>query len=273
MGCFLLTETMSRHYQLGMDSYDRLFPSQDTMPHGGFGNLIALPLQHEARQQGNSVFVDAELTPYPGDEQWAFLASVARIDPATVETVAREAIQRDAVLGVRVVDAVDDDDENAAPWMRPPSRKPKHVGITQPLPATVRAILAQKLFVEKIGLPSPLLDQIKRLAAFQNPEFYKKESMRLSTAMTPRIIACAEELPQYIGLPRGLVAELAALLGSYSVALDVEDRRVTGDPLIARFRGNLTPVQIRAASALLENDMGVFVAGPARSRGTAGGNS
>ena len=90
----------------------------------------------------------------------------------------------------------------------------------------MRAVLAQRLFVEKAGLPSPLLNQIKRLAAFQNPEFYKKQSMRLSTALTPRVIACAEDLPQHVALPRGCQAELEELLREHGVALDVEDQRV-----------------------------------------------
>src|SRR5438477_12743744 len=80
MGCYLITETMSRRHELGMDSYDRLFPSQDTMPRGGFGNLIALPLQHGPRTLGNSVFLDDRLRPYPDDQQWSYLASLPRID-------------------------------------------------------------------------------------------------------------------------------------------------------------------------------------------------
>ena len=89
MASYLLTETMSRHHQLGMESYDRLFPNQDTLPRAGFGNLIALPLQHEPRQAGNTVFVDDGLVPYP--DQWAFLATVPRIDPDTVDRLARDA--------------------------------------------------------------------------------------------------------------------------------------------------------------------------------------
>lgn len=84
MGSYLITETMSRRHELGLGSYDRLFPNQDTMPRGGFGNLIALPLQHEPRRQGNTVFLDDNLNPLPNDAQWAFLASVQRIAPATV---------------------------------------------------------------------------------------------------------------------------------------------------------------------------------------------
>jgi hypothetical protein len=199
MGCYLLTETMSRRHQLSMDSYDRLFPSQDTMPRGGFGNLIALPLQHGPRKEGNSVFLDEDLRPRADDQQWAYLASVPRIDPTSVETIAREATRQGSVIGVRMTEVTDEED--ATPWTRLPSRRPKPVIITEPLPPRVRAVLAQKLFVEKAGLPSPLINQIKRLAAFQNPDFYKKQSMRLSTVTTPRVIACAEDLPSTWACP------------------------------------------------------------------------
>jgi len=110
MGCYLITETMSRRHQLSMDSYDRLFPSQDTMPRGGFGNLIALPLQQGPRKEGNSVFVDEQLRPYPDDHQWAYLASVPRIDPAIVEMIAREATRRGSVVGVRMAETTDDEE-------------------------------------------------------------------------------------------------------------------------------------------------------------------
>lgn len=260
MGCYLITETMSRRHELSMDSYDRLFPSQDTMPRGGFGNLIALPLQHEARLLGNSVFLDDQLTPFPDDRQWAVLASVTRIDPDTVDLVAREATRRGAVVGVPLAEG--EDDEDAAPWTRAPSRSRKPLVFAEPLPPKVRAVLSQKLYVEKAGLPSPLIDQIKRLAAFQNPEFYKKQSMRLSTAMPPRVISCAEDLPQFVGLPRGRRTALETLFRQHGVSLDVEDQRVSGEPLGFRFQGELTRVQQKAASALLKHDIGVFVAPP-----------
>ena len=260
MGCYLITETMARRHQLSMDSYDRLFPSQDTMPRGGFGNLIALPLQHEPRQQGNSVFLDDQLKPYPDDQQWAYLASVSRIDPGTVDLIAREATRKGSVVGVPLAETLDEDD--ATPWARFPSRTRKPVILTEPLPPKVHAVLAQKLFVQKAGLPSPLINQIKRLAAFQNPEFYKKQSMRLSTATTPRVIACAEDLPEHVGLPRGRQTALATLLREYGVSLEVEDERVSGEPLGFRFCGKLTAVQQKAVSALLGHDIGVFVAPP-----------
>jgi superfamily II DNA or RNA helicase len=261
MGCHIITETMSSRHELCMDSYDRLFPSQDTMPRGGFGNLIALPLQREPRQHGNSVFLDNDLNPYPDDQQWSVLASAKRISLATVERIASEAARTGTVVGLRIAETVDDE-EDAAPWTRPPSGAPRVRPIAGPLPACVSAVLAQRLYVAKDGLPSQLLNQIKRLAAFQNPEFYKKQSMRLSTATTPRVIACAEDLPEHVALPRSCKVDLEGLLRAHGIALDVADERTSGRPLDVRFHGTLTPVQESAARALLAHDTGVFVAPP-----------
>jgi superfamily II DNA or RNA helicase len=259
MGCYLITETMARRHELGMGSYDRLFPSKDTMPRGGFGNLIALPLQLDARRQGNSVFLDEQMSPLPDDQQWAYLANVQRIDPREVERIAREATRDGSVLGLRLAESTE---EELAPWTRSPSRRAQSVQVTGALPRQVGAVLAQRLFVEKADLPSSVIDQIKRLAAFQNPEFYKKQSMRLSTATTPRVIGCAEDLPRFVGLPRGCRSSLEKLLGELGITLDVADQRASGHELRVHFQGTLTPVQQRAASALLAHDLGVLVAPP-----------
>jgi len=258
MGCSLVTETMSRHHQLGMGSYDRLFPNQDTLPRGGFGNLIALPLQREPRGRGNTVFLDERLEPYP--DPWAFLASVPRMDAGAVEALAREAARGGRVVGVRSAEPAPE--EAAAPWTRPPSGRPRRTRVPGPLPREVRAVLGQRLFVEKSGLPSAILNEIKRLAAFENPEFYKRQSLRLSTATTPRVIARAEELPEHIALPRGCRSDLDGLLGEHGAALVLEDRRSEGEAVSLRFRGELTPPQSEAARALLRDDIGVLVAPP-----------
>ncbi len=257
-GCHLITRTMARRHELPMASYDRLFPNQDSLPRGGFGNLIALPFQNEARLKGNSVFVDEAFTPY--EDQWAFLAGLRRLDRAEAEAIAAEALRQGAVLGVRLEEP---DDEEGAPWLRTPSRRKSRPVIGAPLPETVRATLAQAVFVEKAGLPSPLLNQIKRVAAFQNPEFYKKQALRFSTALTPRIVSCAEELPQHIALPRGCYEDVKKLLADYRIELVTDDERVSGSPLNVDFHGELGPVQKRAAKALAANDIGVFVAPPA----------
>jgi superfamily II DNA or RNA helicase len=206
------------------------------------------------------VFLDDQLQALAGEQQWAYLAAVTRIDRRTVERIAGEAARRGSVIGVRRAEPIDE--EEAEPWARPPSGGPPIVRITEPLPQRVRSVLSQRLFVEKAELPSPLLNQIKRLAAFQNPEFYKKQSMRLSTALTPRVISCAEDLPQHVGLPRGCLPGLKALLREHSVALDLEDKRESGEALRVSFHGALTGVQQQAVRALLTHEIGVFVAPP-----------
>jgi hypothetical protein len=172
-GSFLITETMARRHQLPMTSYDRFFPNQDTMPRGGFGNLIALPLQHDAGQKGNTLFVNRGWTPH--ESQWGYLASIHRLEGALVETLVAQASRRGEILGLRGV-GWPGDEEECTPWTRSPSGRPRALTVTGPLPSDVRAVLAQRLYVAKADLPAALLNQIKRLAAFQNPEFYKKGS-------------------------------------------------------------------------------------------------
>jgi len=258
MGCYLLTETMARRHQLSMGSYDRLFPNQDTMPRGGFGNLIALPLQSEPRRQGNSVFVDVNFQAY--SDQWGFLASVPRIAPSSVEALAKEATRRGLVIGVRLAEPANG--EELAPWMRRPSGRLIPDPVSDPLPREVRATIAQRLFVEKAELPSSLLNEIKRLAAFQNPEFYKKQSMRLSTALTPRVINCAEETSRHVALPRGCRLDLEELLHERGVNLVVNDQCHEGEALQLEFKGELTAIQQQAARALLQHHIGICVAPP-----------
>ena len=116
LGCAILTRTMEFRHQVGLESYDRFFPNQDTMPKGGLGNLIALPLQKFPRAEGNSVFVDSEFRPH--QDQWAFLASVERMSADAVEAVVREAQKRGDLIGVRI-SIVDDAAQD--PWALPPS--------------------------------------------------------------------------------------------------------------------------------------------------------
>ena len=256
VGCYLLTETMSRRPELSMDSYDRLFPNQDTMPRGGFGNLIALPLQRAARESGNTVFVDEAFRPYP--DQWAFLAGVPRIPAAAAELVAREAQRQGRVLGVRYA-AFDEDD---TPWTRSPSGRLPRTAVREPVPETVRIVRGQRLFVEKAGLPGGFVTELRRLAAFQNPEFYKKQAMHLGTRGTPRVVTCAEESGSYLSLPRGCEADAVALVTECGSKPSIEDQRASGEAILVEFRGELTEVQARAAAAVLPHDIGIVVAPP-----------
>jgi hypothetical protein len=216
LGCAILTKTMERRHQLGLDSYDRLFPSQDTMPKGGFGNLIALPLQFVPRKSGNTVFVDSDLCPY--SDQWEFLSTVQRISSEAAEDVIAEALHNGDLIGVRI--SVADDEDGQDPWTLPPSRKRLERKIVGPLPESVNIVRANLIFIEKQGLPPAMLNRLLRLAAFQNPEFYKAQAMRLPTYAKPRVIACGEDFPQHIAVPRGCLTDVLALLKAHEVRTD-----------------------------------------------------
>jgi hypothetical protein len=144
MGCYLITETMSRRHQLSMESYDRLFPSQDTLTKWGFGNLIALPFQHEPRQKGNSIFLDENFTPYA--DQWEYLSSIKKLQPDIVQRIANEAIRLDSVLGVP---RDTEGGEEQSPRNKTPSRKTPKKKVVGKFPARTRAIIAQRIYVEK----------------------------------------------------------------------------------------------------------------------------
>ena len=260
MGCYLITQAMSRRHGLDMTSYDRLFPNQDIMPRGGFGNLIALPLQHGPRAKDNTVFVDEDFDVFP--DQWAYLASVQRIAPSTVERVAADAQRSGQVLGVRTSGLEEED--ASAPWLIPPSRRSALVApiVKEPVPTRVEATLAQRLFISKAGLPSSLINALRRIAAFQNPDFYQKQRLRLSTARIPRIIHRAEDFPRHVALPRGCVDDATALLETLGAALEIDDQREDGNPIAHRFHGTSTELQEHAVRALRAHDIGVLVAPP-----------
>ena len=255
-GCAILTRSMERRHQIGLDSYDRFFPSQDTMPKGGFGNLIALPLQRVPREKGNSVFLNWEFEAYP--DQWLFLSTIERIHLEKVETIVQEASRNGAILGVRI-SLADEGIEND-PWTMPPSKKRKEQTIQGPLPQTVRIVQSNLIYIEKKGLPPAMLNRLIRLAAFQNPEFYKAQAMRLSTFGKPRIIACAEDFPSYVGLPRGCLDDALELIKTHNIKPDLAEHRFGGTSINVIFKGELRPRQQEAAELLFAHDYGILSA-------------
>jgi superfamily II DNA or RNA helicase len=255
LGSHILTETMDWRPDVGLDSYDRLFPNQDTMPQGGFGNLIALPLQKAPRERGNSVFLDEHLVPWA--DQWAFLASVRRIGRAHIEQIVQQAERRGRILGVRLPPQDDGEDE---PWTAPPSRHRKEPLIVGELPQTLELVLGNQIYIAKEGLHPGLRNRLLRLAAFQNPEFYKAQVMRLSTYDKPRVIGCAEDYPHHIGLPRGCLDDVRQALTDVSIRTAIRDARYTGRRLDVSFQGELRAEQQAAADAMLAHDTGVLAA-------------
>jgi len=256
MGAAVLTRTMEQRHQLGLDSYDRFFPNQDTMPKGGFGNLIALPLQHFPRTVGNSIFLQESLEPY--EDQWVALASVQRLKSAAVEEIVAEAERAGRVIGVRL--SLCDEDAEVNPWSVSVSKEPQKQLIRETLPAKTKVTLANLVYVEKRDLPSAMLNRLMRLAAFQNPEFYRTQAMRLSTFGKPRIIRCAEEFPRHLGLPRGCFEQIVELLESHGTEVEIRDERFLGTPIDMSFHGELRPEQKQAAEMLFAHDIGILSA-------------
>jgi superfamily II DNA or RNA helicase len=258
MGVFLTTQTMERRPELGLDSYDRFFPSQDTLPEGGFGNLIGLPLQRKPRENGNSLFLDGDFTPHP--DQWAFLSSIRRMDRKEIDALIHEGERHGELLGIRVPVT---DEEDSEPWTAPPSGGRMDPPVIGPLPEQVHLVLGNQVYIPKEEVGPSLRNRLIRLAAFQNPEFYRAQALRLSTFGKPRIISCCEDFPKHLALPRGCLDQVLDLLASLQVKAEVTDERFAGTPVDVQFHGTLRPEQLQAADALLRFDTGVLAASTA----------
>ena len=251
LGTAIISHTCARMRQLKLSSYDRLFPSQDTMPKGGFGNLIALPLQKIPRENGGSVFVDPALRPY--SDQWAFLASMKSMAPHEIEPAILRATGGSHPLDVTFIT----EEDSQEPWKPKSHSKQRLVG---PMPPSLTVTMANLLYFDKAALPQPLANRLIRLAAFQNPEFYKAQAMRLPVWDKPRVIGCAENYPNHIALPRGCLAPAQELLRENGIRCDVRDERCSGVSLSASFAGTLRPDQEQAVAAMLRHDIGVLSA-------------
>lgn len=254
LGSHILTETMERRPDIGLDSYDRLFPNQDTLPKGGFGNLIALPLQKKARVLGNSVFIDENLMAY--EDQWIFLSNLHKISRLEVENIVAKAEAKGRVVGVRL--DIADEDQNT-PWNLPPSRRSPSPSIGN-VPKSLELVIGNQIYITKESLSPGLRNRLIRLAAFQNPEFYKAQAMKFPTYGIPRIIACAEDHHNHIALPRGCFEDVCCLLSDLNIKIILREELCIGQPLNASFQGQLRDEQQAAAEGLLAHDIGVLSA-------------
>ena len=251
LGTALISHTCARTRQLKLTSYDRLFPNQDTTPKGGFGNLIALPLQKTPRETGGSVFVDDALQPYA--DQWRFLASMRPMLPENIEPTILRATGGSHPLDVTFIT----EEDQQEPWKRTALSKQRLPGT---MPTSLTVTLANLLYFDKAQLPQPLANRLIRLAAFQNPEFYKAQAMRLSVWDEPRVIGCTENFPNHVALPRGCLDAAKALLRDNGIGCDLRDERYSGEPLEVSFVGTLRLDQEKAVAVMLHHDTGILCA-------------
>ena len=248
LGSALLTAAMEREGKLKLDAYDRMFPCQDTLPNGGFGNLIALPLQGQARKKGNSLFVDEAFQPYP--DQWAYLSAMQKLSADAVDILIRTHSHGDALGNLCKVEST------SKPW----ERQKKVTLSALDFYGVQHIVRANMLYIPANGFAPRARNQLLRLAAFRNPDFYKSQAMRLPIYDKPRIICAAEERDGYLALPRCCESDLIELLETAGAAYEIEDKTNGGNTIRAAFKGELRPEQIPAAEALLAHSNGVLSA-------------
>ena len=244
LGNAILTEAMSRDGRMAFDSYDRFFPNQDRMPEGGFGNLVALPLQGKARKDLNSVSVDDEFFAYR--DQWTYLAQVQKIEEQKVDVILQNHIHED--LGVLSTSS------ESKPWVTPVPQNINSADFTKAITITV----ADKIYIPLNSVSAKVLNHIKRIAAFRNPEFYKKQAMRMSTYGIPRIISCFDITDDYLAMPRGCKEAIMKLLGSNGAKYTIVDETNHGKAVVVTFLGTEREEQLDAIESLLPFDNGVL---------------
>jgi len=244
LGNAILTEAMTRNGQMSFNSYDRFFPNQDYLPEGGFGNLVALPLQGQARRRENSVFVDNDFLVYK--DQWAFLYNLKKIQESTIDQLLRLHYQEE--LGKLSMSS------ESKPWVTP---LPQNI-TQEDFHAKVEIIKANKLYIPLKAVSAKVLNHLKRIAAFKNPEFYSKQALRLSTYAIPRIISCFDITNEYLAMPRGCEDATRSFLNDNAVTYTIIDKTNHGNKISVSFQGEEREEQLEAINALLPYTNGIL---------------
>lgn len=257
LGNAILTEAMERDGRMSFKSYDRFFPNQDVMPTGGFGNLVALPLQGWARKKGNSVFVDENFKPYP--DQWGFLQNVRKMTVAELSSAISMHCNQEPLGALSKT-------SESIPWERPVA-KPM---TKSDFPSSIRLVLSNGIYIPIAGMSAKAVNHLKRIAAFKNPEFYAKLGMRLPTYNVPRIISCSELTDDYLLMPRGCYEDVIQFFQQQNVEVEIEDKRTNGAEINVSFKGSLRPEQDTAVSELMRHNTGVIHATTAFGKTVAG---
>ncbi|MET7396328.1 DEAD/DEAH box helicase family protein [Dactylosporangium sp. NPDC005572] len=245
VGTVLLHEAMVLRGSMDLRSYDRLFPNQDILPDGGFGNLIAAPLQGRRRNDhGLTTFLDlATLEPY--EDQWAFLSTLDRLSPGGAERLARQA--KHATTGTDV-----------AAMSRSTATR-----VHPALPLVVHAEAGAGLTLDAAQLTPAALATFKHAAAMANPKFYELQRLRKSTWDTPRFIRGYDlTLDDHLILPRGLRHTVTTIVERAGSRLAISDVRNPGQEIDVAFTAVLTTRQSAAVGAVLAHDDGLLVAPP-----------
>lgn len=245
LGDAILTEAMNRDARLSFKSYDRFFPNQDHLPEGGFGNLVALPLQGLPRKKGNSVFVNERFESYPN--QWEYLSSVRKIPALSI----------DKLLAVHA--GKSDFGELSKTSVAKPWETPAPLTVSKEyLPSEITIVRSNMLYIPIKGISSKVINHLKHIASFKNPEFGARLGMHLSTYHVPRVISCADVTDEWLAMPRGCEDAVAEFFEENAVSVEVEDRANDGHLIDVSFKGILRQEQAEAINQLMSYDNGVL---------------
>ena len=244
LGSLLLSKTMEIRDSLKIESFDRMFPNQDFLPKGGYGNLIALPLQTEPSKYGNSVFVDRSFIPY--NDQYTYLSSIVKMTEEEVFNIIRLLSSNTVDVGHQGFDKKDEvEDKNKNNFK---------------FPEKINILLSDMIYIDKADLSASVKNAFRRLASFANPVFYMKQRNRMSVRDVPMVIDCSKEDEKYIKLPRGTLEYLMVLCNKNHVKTNIKDIRNNGKKIDIKFNGTLRDDQNIALNDMLKYETGILEA-------------
>ena len=252
LGTLIVARASSFHRGMKLTTYDRFFPNQDMCPKGGFGNLIALPLQQEPRKSGHTLFLDENFEPV--SDQWAFLASLPKIDLAELQRLLETSCshEKDSEPSESVSLNFDEAALNVIPQA---VQRGDFKGM-------LKLLRNSQITIPLADLPTGLGAALKRLGTIANPLFYEKQRLRFPTINIPRFIFCGEEHNDKLVLPRGTLHDIEKLVSKAGGKVEIIDRRPDQTTADLSFIGTLTAIQNAAVDAMLGHEDGVLVAPP-----------
>lgn len=249
-GSCLITEAAALNKTITFEAFDRMLPAQVTIPDGGFGNLIALPFQGKAQREGNSVFVDEQFEPFP--DQWLYLSQIQLIPHSTVHNLIEATGNNPHGLATVAV---------ANKTKRYAQKPRKRLPLTsRDFPSSLPVTQADMLYIPEKSLSPAAQMEIRGLATFANPEFYRAQSMHQSVFGKPRLIDLSELRDGYVAIPRGCKTQLEQLLQETGVTVRYSDERKSDNQIVMTFKGALRPEQQIAADQMLIYEDGIMSA-------------
>lgn len=256
LGTAVIKAAMQKRHSIPFESFDRFFPNQDEISKGGYGNLIALPLQGKAVKDSHSVFVDEIFVPY--EDQWAFLSSVQKISERLVRKTINE-------IEKSLPDFVEKDEsefqtKQSNSKVNIPSDNKESLNQSD-FSALVKIVLSNYVQIQKTGISEKALGVLRRTAVFLNPEYFKNLRMHLPLYNIPRYIDCSKENEDYLLIPRGNLSNVIEKLEEANAKYEITDERETGQKIDLEFTGKLYDEQKGALKALLKEDVGILSAG------------